>query len=179
MLPVRTDILCRSEKSTVFQHFWHVFFSTYSTTWDTFSVSLNTQEMIFLEYRFNHTSKMHKSFTYPNIHDIWTPGSIWMSRIEFLVKDIFKFLAEIRIYGCLDIWFHPMGLDSWIFLCWEIINPKNWKSEFRYSEITYFVLDDLSISAGRLVKTLPHLRCVAVFTNVPAEIIIRYAQKQI
>lgn len=67
----------------------------------------------------------------------------------------------------------------WIFLCWEITNPKNWKSEFRYSEITYFVLDDLSISAGILVKTLPHLRCVAVFTNVPTEIIIRYAQKRI
>jgi len=35
-----------------------------------------------------------------------------MSRIEFLVEDIFEFLAEIRVYGCLDIWFHPMGFDS-------------------------------------------------------------------
>jgi hypothetical protein len=39
------------------------------------------------------------------------------------------------------------------------------------------VLDDLSISVGILVKTLPHLRCVAVFTNVSTEIMIRYAQK--
>lgn len=30
-------------------------------------------------------------------------------------------------------------------------------------------------SAGILVKTLPHLRCVAVFTNVSTEIMIRYA----
>ena len=52
-----------------------------------------------------------------------------------------------------------------------------WKSEFRYSEIAYFVLDDLSISVWILVKTLPHLRCVAVFTNVSTEIMIRYAQK--
>ena len=54
---------------------------------------------------------------------------------------------------------------------------ENWKSEFRYSEIASFVLDDLSISVGILVKTLPHLRCVAVFTNVSTEIMIRYAQK--
>ena len=59
----------------------------------------------------------------------------------------------------------------------EIPIPENWKSEFRYSEIASFVLEDLSISAGILVKTLPHLRCVAVFTNVSTEIMIRYAQK--
>ena len=47
------------------------------------------------------------------------------------------------------------------------------------SEIAYFVLDDLSISVWILVKTLPHLRCVAVFTNVSTEIMIRYAQKRI
>lgn len=45
------------------------------------------------------------------------------------------------------------------------------------SEIASFMLEDLSISAGILVKTLPHLRCVAVFTNVSTEIMIRYAQK--
>ena len=73
----RTSLL---GKINGFSTFLTRFFSTYSTTWDTFSVSLNTQEMIFLEYRFNHTSKMHKSFKYPNIHDIWTPGSIWMLR---------------------------------------------------------------------------------------------------
>ena len=28
-----------------------------------------------------------------------------MSGIEFFVEDIFEFLAEIRVYGCLDIWF--------------------------------------------------------------------------
>ena len=59
----------------------------------------------------------------------------------------------------------------------EIPIPENRKSEFRYSEIASFVLEDLSISAGILVKTLPHLRCVAVFTNVSTEIMIRYAQK--
>ena len=53
-----------------------------------------------------------------------------------------------------------------LFLCHEIVLPEIWKSEFRYSGIAYFVLDDLSISVGILVKTLPHLRCVAVFTNV-------------
>ena len=61
----------------------------------------------------------------------------------------------------------------------EIALPEIWKSEFRYSEIAYFVLDNLSISVGILVKALPHLRCVAVFTNVSTEIMIRYAQKQI
>ena len=62
-------------------------------------------------------------------------------------------------------------------MCDEIALPENWKSEFWYSEIAYFVLDDLSISVGIFVKTLPHLRCVAVFTNVSAEIMIRYAPK--
>lgn len=33
-----------------------------------------------------------------------------------------------------------------------------------------FVLDYLSISMGILVKALPHLRCVAAFTNIPVEI---------
>ena len=42
-----------------------------------------------------------------------------------------------------------------------------------------FVLDELCISSGILVKTLLHLRCVAVFTNIPEEIIIGYAQKRI
>ena len=59
----------------------------------------------------------------------------------------------------------------------EIPIPENWKSEFRYSEIAYFVLDNLSISVEILVKTLPHLRCVAAFTNILIEIIFRYAQK--
>ena len=63
--------------------------------------------------------------------------------------------------------------------CDEIALPEIWKSEFRYSEIAYFVLDDLSIFAGIFVKTLPHLRCVAVFTNISTEIMIRYAQKRI
>ena len=67
--------------------------------------------------------------------------------------------------------------SCWIFLRDEIALPEIWKSEFRYSEIASFVLDDLSISVGILVKTLPHLRCVAVFTNVSTEIMIRYAQK--
>ena len=40
-----------------------------------------------------------------------------------------------------------------------------------------FVLDYLSISMGILVKALPHLRCVAAFTNILIEIMIRYAQK--
>ena len=35
----------------------------------------------------------------------------------------------------------------------------------------------VDMRAGILVKTLPHLRCVAVFTNVSTEIMIRYAQK--
>ena len=69
--------------------------------------------------------------------------------------------------------------SCWIFLRDEIALPENWNSEFRYSEIAYFVLDDLSISVWILVKTLPHLRCVAVFTNVSTEIMIRYAQKRI
>ena len=49
----------------------------------------------------------------------------------------------------------------------------------RSPEIAYFVLDNLSISVETLVKTLPHLRYVAVFTNVSTEIMIWYAQKQI
>ena len=53
----------------------------------------------------------------------------------------------------------------------------NQSSSTRKSPI--FVLDDLSISVWILVKTLPHLRCVAVFTNVSTEIMIRYAQKRI
>ena len=69
--------------------------------------------------------------------------------------------------------------SCWIFLRDEIALPENWKSEFRYSEIASFVLDDLSISFGILVKTLPHLQCVAVFTNVATEIMIRYTQKRI
>ena len=40
-----------------------------------------------------------------------------------------------------------------------------------------FVLDYLSISMGIFVKALPHLRCVAAFTNILIEIMIRYAQK--
>ena len=40
-----------------------------------------------------------------------------------------------------------------------------------------FVLDYLSISMGILVKALPHLRCVAAFTNILIKIMIRYAQK--
>lgn len=56
-------------------------------------------------------------------------------------------------------------------MCDEITLPEIWKSEFRYSEIAYFVLDDLSISVWILVKTLPHLRCVAVFTNVSNKIV--------
>ena len=40
-----------------------------------------------------------------------------------------------------------------------------------------FVLGYLSISMGILVKALPHLRCVAAFTNILIEIIFRYAQK--
>ena len=74
----------------------------------------------------------------------------------------------------LHIW-----ITKWIFLCDEIALLEIWKSEFRYSEIAYFVLDDLSISVGILVKTLPHLRCVAVFTNISTEIMIQYAQKRI
>ena len=40
-----------------------------------------------------------------------------------------------------------------------------------------FVLDYLSISMGILVKALPHLRCVAAFTNILIKNMIRYAQK--
>ena len=47
------------------------------------------------------------------------------------------------------------------------------------SEIVFFVLNYDSISMGIFVKALPHLRCVAAFTNIPVEIMIRYAQKQI
>ena len=61
----------------------------------------------------------------------------------------------------------------------EIANPEIWKSEFRYSEIAFFALDYVSISIGILVKALPHLRCVAAFTNIPVEIMIGYAQKRI
>ena len=49
-------------------------------------------------------------------------------------------------------------------------NPEIWKSEFRYSEIAFFVLGYLSISMGILVKALPYLRCVAAFTNILIEI---------
>ena len=55
--------------------------------------------------------------------------------------------------------------------------PPHRSIQSHFTEIAYFVLDDLSISVGLFVKTLPHLRCVAVFTNVSAEIMIWYAQK--
>jgi len=38
-----------------------------------------------------------------------------------------------------------------------------------------FVLDYVSVSIVIFVKILPHLRCVADFTNISVEIIIRYA----
>ena len=66
-----------------------------------------------------------------------------------------------------------------IFLRLEIANPEIWKSEFRYSEIVFFVLNYSSISMGIFVKALPHLRCVAAFTNIPVEIMIQYTQKRI
>ena len=69
--------------------------------------------------------------------------------------------------------------ENWIFLWLEITNPEIWKSEFRYSEIVFFVLDYVSISMGIFVKALPHLRCVAAFTNIPVEIMIQYTQKWI
>ena len=37
---------------------------------------------------------------------------------------------------------------DWIFLCWEIINPENWKSEFRYSEITFLCLMNYAFPLG-------------------------------
>uniref|UniRef100_UPI003FF00E94 hypothetical protein n=1 Tax=Waltera intestinalis TaxID=2606635 RepID=UPI003FF00E94 len=43
--------------------------------------------------------------------------------------------------------------------------------------LIWCVYDYLSISMGILVKALPHLRCVAAFTNILIEIMIRYAQK--
>ena len=46
-------------------------------------------------------------------------------------------------------------------------------------EIVFFVLNYSSISMGIFVKALPHLRCVAAFTNIPVEIMIQYAQKRI
>lgn len=57
--------------------------------------------------------------------------------------------------------------------------PETWKSEFQYSEIVFFVPNYSSISIGILVKALPHLLCVAAFTNIPVEIMIPYAQKRI
>ena len=42
-----------------------------------------------------------------------------------------------------------------------------------------FVLNYSSISMGIFVKALPHLRCVAAFTNIPVEIMIQHAQKQL
>ena len=39
-------------------------------------------------------------------------------------------------------------------MCDEITLPEIWKSEFRYSEIAYFVLDDLSISVWIKAKRL-------------------------
>ncbi|BFK07479.1 hypothetical protein F290043J8_30310 [Mediterraneibacter gnavus] len=59
----------------------------------------------------------------------------------------------------------------------EITNSEIWKSEFWYSEIAFFVLDYGSISMGIFVKALPHLRCVAAFTNILVEIMIQYVQK--
>jgi hypothetical protein len=53
------------------------------------------------------------------------------------------------------------------------VNPEFWKSKFRYSEIAYFVLDYLSISIGIFAKALPHLQCVAAFTNIPIEIMVQ------
>ena len=41
------------------------------------------------------------------------------------------------------------------------------------------VLDYVSVSMGIFVKALPHLRCVAAFTNILIEIMIWYAQKRI
>lgn len=59
----------------------------------------------------------------------------------------------------------------------NILAARNRKSE--NLEIVFFVLNYSSISMGIFVKALPHLRCVAAFTNIPVEIMIQYAQKRI
>lgn len=99
-------------------------FSIYSTTWEASNISLSTQEM-FSWIQIYDTGKVHKSFKCPNIVDIRTPSGIRMRRIKVLVEDIFEFLAEVRIYSCLDIRFHSLSSGShltyiifhrWIFL---------------------------------------------------------------
>ncbi len=65
-----------------------------------------------------------------------------------------------------------------MFLQPEIQNPEIGESEFRRSEIAFFVLGYLYISLRILVKALLDLRCVAAFTNSRREIMIRQAQKQ-
>ena len=55
VLPLNLECLVPDDDSVEDQRFFNISdtfaFSTHSTTWDASSVSLNTQEMIFLEYR--------------------------------------------------------------------------------------------------------------------------------
>ena len=95
-----------------------------------------------------------------------------MHDFELIDKSLYNFIVLI-----FALFQYFNDCSDWIFLWIEIANPEIWKSEFRYSEIVFFVLDYLSISMRILVKALPHLRCVAAFTNILIEIIFRYAQK--
>ena len=74
VLPLNLEGLVPDDDSVEDQRFFNISdtfaFSTHSTTWEASSVSLNTQEMIFLEYRSITLVKIHKSFKCPNISDI-------------------------------------------------------------------------------------------------------------
>ena len=56
-----------------------------------------------------------------------------------------------------------------MFLRFEIANPEIGVPVLGNR---LFVLSYSSISMGIFVKTLPHLRCIAAFTNIPVEIMI-------
>ena len=49
----------------------------------------------------------------------------------------------------------------------------------RHTGLAALPYRNIHIFVGIFVKTLPHLRCVAAFTNVSTEIMIWYAQKRI
>lgn len=56
--------------------------------------------------------------------------------------------------GIYDSTLYENGEMRWIFLRFEIANSEIRKAEFRYSEIAFFVLDNLYISMGDIGQVL-------------------------
>ena len=64
--------------------------------------------------------------------------------------------------------FHFNSISIRIFLYKKNSLQKIWKSEFRHSEITSLMIDDIFISVEILIHSLPYpvSQCKAIFTNI-------------